>query len=63
VSAAREEVPGRRGFPGYMYTDLATIYEVKLLYHKHQKLYRSINSQTITICFIYIPESWSCRRT
>ena len=30
VSAAREEVPGRRGFPGYMYTDLATIYEVKL---------------------------------
>lgn len=27
VSAARQEVPGRRGFPGYMYTDLATIYE------------------------------------
>lgn len=27
VSAAREEVPGRRGFPGYMYTDLARIYE------------------------------------
>lgn len=27
MSAAREEVPGRRGFPGYMYTDLATIYE------------------------------------
>lgn len=27
VSAARAEVPGRRGFPGYMYTDLATIYE------------------------------------
>jgi len=27
VSAAREEVPGRRGYPGYMYTDLATIYE------------------------------------
>lgn len=27
VSAAREEVPGRRGFPGYMYTDLATVYE------------------------------------
>jgi len=27
VSAAREEVPGRRGFPGYMYTDLSTIYE------------------------------------
>ena len=31
VSAAREEVPGRRGFPGYMYTDLATIYEVGLV--------------------------------
>ena len=30
VSAAREEVPGRRGFPGYMYTDLATIYEVNV---------------------------------
>lgn len=27
VSAARKEVPGRRGFPGYMYTDLATLYE------------------------------------
>jgi V/A-type H+-transporting ATPase subunit B len=27
ISSAREEVPGRRGFPGYMYTDLATIYE------------------------------------
>ncbi len=27
MSAAREEVPGRRGYPGYMYTDLATIYE------------------------------------
>jgi len=27
VSAAREEVPGRRGYPGYMYTDLSTIYE------------------------------------
>ena len=27
VSTAREEVPGRRGYPGYMYTDLATIYE------------------------------------
>ena len=32
VSAAREEVPGRRGFPGYMYTDLATIYEVQCLF-------------------------------
>merc|ERR1711998_278246 len=27
VSAAREEVPGRRGYPGYIYTDLSTIYE------------------------------------
>ncbi|MDP2896903.1 MAG: V-type ATP synthase subunit B [bacterium] len=27
VSAARKEIPGRRGYPGYMYTDLATVYE------------------------------------
>lgn len=27
VSAARKEVPGRRGYPGYLYTDLATLYE------------------------------------
>ena len=27
ISAAREEVPGRRGFPGYMYSDLASLYE------------------------------------
>lgn len=27
ISSAREEVPGRRGYPGYMYTDLASIYE------------------------------------
>lgn len=27
VSAAREEVPGRKGYPGYMYTDLASLYE------------------------------------
>ncbi|KAI5174639.1 V-type H+-transporting ATPase subunit B [Pancytospora epiphaga] len=27
ISAAREEVPGRRGYPGYMYTDLASLYE------------------------------------
>jgi len=27
ISAARKEVPGRRGYPGYMYTDLSTIYE------------------------------------
>ncbi len=27
VSAARREVPGRRGYPGYLYTDLATLYE------------------------------------
>ena len=27
ISSARKEVPGRRGYPGYMYTDLATVYE------------------------------------
>jgi V/A-type H+-transporting ATPase subunit B len=27
VSAARQEVPGRRGYPGYLYTDLASVYE------------------------------------
>lgn len=27
ISAARKEIPGRRGYPGYLYTDLATIYE------------------------------------
>lgn len=27
ISSAREEIPGRRGYPGYMYTDLASIYE------------------------------------
>jgi V/A-type H+-transporting ATPase subunit B len=27
IGAAREEVPGRRGYPGYMYTDLACLYE------------------------------------
>lgn len=27
IAAARQEVPGRRGYPGYMYTDLATLYE------------------------------------
>jgi len=27
IGAAREEIPGRRGYPGYMYTDLASIYE------------------------------------
>jgi len=27
ISAARSEVPGRRGYPGYLYTDLATVYE------------------------------------
>ena len=28
IGAAREEVPGRRGYPGYMYTDLARSYSV-----------------------------------
>jgi len=27
ISAARKEVPGRRGYPGYLYTDLSTLYE------------------------------------
>ncbi len=27
LGAAREEIPGRRGYPGYMYTDLATLFE------------------------------------
>ena len=27
ISAARREVPGRRGYPGYLYTNLSTIYE------------------------------------
>ena len=27
IAAAREEMPGRRGYPGYMYTDLASLYE------------------------------------
>src|SRR5699024_8631894 len=27
ISAAKKEVPGRRGYPGYLYTDLATMYE------------------------------------
>jgi V/A-type H+/Na+-transporting ATPase subunit B len=36
VSTAREEVPGRRGFPGYMYTDLASIFERAGLLHDHE---------------------------
>ncbi|MDH3499296.1 MAG: V-type ATP synthase subunit B [Acidimicrobiia bacterium] len=35
VATAREEVPGRRGYPGYMYTDLATIYERAGQLHDH----------------------------
>ncbi len=35
VATAREEVPGRRGYPGYMYTDLATIYERAGRIHDH----------------------------
>ncbi|KAL1396495.1 hypothetical protein pipiens_010496 [Culex pipiens pipiens] len=42
VSAAREEVPGRRGFPGYMYTDLATIYERAGRLHNRQ-IYPPVN--------------------
>ncbi len=36
IGAAREEVPGRRGYPGYMYTDLASIYERAGLIHGKQ---------------------------
>ncbi|NCB42770.1 MAG: V-type ATP synthase subunit B [Clostridia bacterium] len=36
VSAARKEVPGRRGYPGYMYTDLATLYERAGRKKKHE---------------------------
>lgn len=35
VSTAREEIPGRRGFPGYMYTDLATLFERAGRLHDH----------------------------
>lgn len=35
VATAREEVPGRRGFPGYMYTDLASIFERAGRLHEH----------------------------
>jgi V/A-type H+-transporting ATPase subunit B len=35
VATAREEVPGRRGYPGYMYTDLAAIYERAGRLHGH----------------------------
>lgn len=51
VSAAREEVPGRRGFPGYMYTDLATIYEVGIIYFIR-----------VPIDMDSFEESWSCGR-
>jgi len=36
VSTAREEVPGRRGYPGYMYTDLSTLYERAGRLHGHE---------------------------
>ena len=36
VATAREEVPSRRGFPGYMYTDLASIFERAGRLHDHQ---------------------------
>ena len=36
VATAREEVPGRRGFPGYMYTDLASIFERAGRLHDHE---------------------------
>ena len=45
VSAARKEVPGRRGYPGYLYTDLASLYERCLLYTSDQRrrLFGDIN--------------------
>ena len=46
VSAAREEVPGRRGFPGYMYTDLATIYEV--------------STMCVCVCVCVCARAWVC---
>eukprot|EP00891_Asterochloris_glomerata_P008940 jgi/Astpho2/8940/Aster-02620 len=42
VSAAREEVPGRRGYPGYMHTDLTTAY-------MHEALYRYMYTDLATI--------------
>ena len=45
VSAAKKEVPGRRGYPGYLYTDLATMYERagrikgKARLHHHDSLF------------------------
>jgi V/A-type H+-transporting ATPase subunit B len=36
IGAAREEVPGRRGYPGYMYTDLATLFERAGVLHDGQ---------------------------
>ena len=53
VSAAREEVPGRRGFPGYMYTDLATIYEVQCPVFLRKREIRSLKWLNLTnISFI-----------
>ena len=36
ISSAREELPGRRGFPGYMYSDLASLYERAGRIHGHE---------------------------
>ena len=43
IGAAREEVPGRRGYPGYMYTDLAMLYERAGL--SRARRVQSLNSQ------------------
>ncbi|MCP4481957.1 MAG: V-type ATP synthase subunit B [bacterium] len=49
VSAARKEIPGRRGYPGYMYTDLSTLYE------RAGRLYNSEGSITM-IPILTMPE-------
>ena len=38
ISAARREVPGRRGYPGYLYTDLATITSARGVYAARRAL-------------------------
>ena len=63
VSAAREEVPGRRGFPGYMYTDLATIYErAGRVAGRHGSITQipiltMPNDGKFTICFFFLSKN------
>ena len=49
IAAAREEVPGRRGYPGYMYTDLASLYE-RAWKNKRKKGFCDSNSYTCNAC-------------